>query len=88
MRVDDDADAVERQTECFRKLVANAGGKLRRHVDGKPIGAPIGDDRMRLEAAMGLHLRAIFAFDDRIGFGKALASRRRVWRLPARAHCH
>ena len=55
--IDDHAHAIERQTERLRDFMAHAGGVLGRHVNGQPVGSPIGDDAMRLEAAMGLHLR-------------------------------
>ena len=77
-RVDDDADAVERQAERLRDFLPHAGGELCRHVDGQPFGAPIGNDRVRFEAAMRLHLGAVFAFDDDIGFGKAFATSPRL----------
>ena len=62
----------ERQAERLRQLVPHAGGELGRHVDGQPVGAPIGDDRVRLQAAMGLHLGAILALDDDVGLREAL----------------
>ena len=42
-----------------------------------PSGAPVGDDRVRLQAAMGLHLRAIFALDHDLGLRRSPARRRR-----------
>ena len=60
----------ERQGEGFREFLAHAGGELGGHVHGEPVLAPIGDDAVRLHAAMRLHLRAVFAVDDDIGCRK------------------
>ncbi len=70
--VDDDAHAFERQAELLRQLLADPGGELGRHIDGEAVRRPIGDDRVRLEAAMGLRLRAVFALDDDFGVREAL----------------
>ena len=70
--MDDDPDAIERQAELLRQLVAHAGGVLRGDVDRQPVRAPIGNDAVRFQAAMGLHRGAIFGFDDDIGFAKTL----------------
>ena len=70
--IDDHAHAAQRQAEGLRQLVPHAGGELGGHMDRQPIGAPIGDDRVRLQAAMGLHLGAKFALDDDIGLREAL----------------
>ena len=70
--IDDDADTIERQAERLRQLVPHAGGELRGHVNRQPIRPPIGDDGVRLQAAMRLHLGAILALDDDIGLREAL----------------
>ena len=70
--IDDNAHAVERQAEFLRQFMPHAGSELRRHVNGEPVGAPIGDDRVRLEAAMRLDLGFVFAFDNDIGRGETL----------------
>ncbi len=85
--VDDHAHAAERQAERLRQLVPHAGGELGGHMDRQPVRPPIGDDRVRLQAAMGLHLGAIFAFDDDIGLREALRHIAAADRLPVRAHC-
>ncbi len=72
--VDDHAHAAERQAERVRELGAHAGGVLRRHVDREPVGAPVGDDGVRLHAAVRLHLGAVFAFDDDVGAREARRS--------------
>ena len=66
--------------------MAHAGGVLGRHVDGEPVGAPIGDDAVRLQAAMGLHLGAVFALDDDVGLREARVDVAAAWRR-ARARC-
>ena len=63
---------LERQPEGLRQLLPHAGRELRRHVDGQPVGAPVGDDRVRLQAAVRLHLRAVLALDDDVGLREAL----------------
>ena len=71
-RIDDNPDPIARQIEGISQLVAHAGGELGREIDRQPVRPPIGDDGMRFHAAMRLHLRAVFAFDDDVGFGEAL----------------
>ena len=71
-RIDNDADARERQAEHLGELLPHAGGELGGHGDGQAIRTPIGKDGMRLHAAMSLHLGGIFSLDDDIGLREAL----------------
>ena len=70
--LDDDAHAVQRQAECFRQFLPDAGRELGGHVDRDAIRAPVGDNGVRFQATMGLHARAILVLDDDLGVGKAL----------------
>ena len=61
--IDDDANPIARQ---------HSGSELGREIDRKPVRPPIGDDGMSFHAAMGLHFRAEFRFDDGVGRREAL----------------
>ena len=63
---------AELQAKALRQFVAHADGELGGHPDGQAIRPPVGDDRVRLHAAMGLRLRAIGAFDHHLGLAEAL----------------
>ena len=66
------AHLAELQAERLRQFAAHAGGELRGDPHRQSVGAPVGDDGVRLHAAMGLGLGAIFALDHDLGLGEAL----------------
>ena len=78
---------AELQAEAVRQFAADAGGGLGGHPDRQAIRPPVGDDRVRLHAAMGLRLRAVFALDHDLGLGKALREIAAACAFPGRARC-
>ncbi len=52
---------------------AHARGALRGRVDRHLFRLPVNNEAVRFERGVRLHLRAVLAFDDDVGFGEALS---------------
>ena len=61
--VDDHAHLFDRQIESLRQLAPHAGGELGRDVNCDAVVTPVGDQAVRLHAAMRLHLGRILALE-------------------------
>ena len=70
--VDHDPHLIQRQVERLGEFAPHPCGELSGNMDRQAVGAPIGDEAVRLHAAMRLDLRAVLALDHDVRGGETL----------------